>query len=331
MNSPDLSLVASIYDRGVMAVIRVVEIENFRSVKALKWQPHEGINCLIGPGDSGKSTVLDAIDYCIGARRSLQLIDSDFSALDVEKPIRISVTLGALPDALKSMESYGLYLRGLNAVTGAIVPEPEAGLETVLTVQLLVESDLEPQWSLVSQRAASQGLSRSLNWADRVKLSPTRLGAINDNNLTWRRGSILNRLSEERADASKELAKAARDVRAAFGAQGGVQLVEALATVTKVAKVLVFRSAPKRRLFWMQPPFHSQAARFHSMMEPGFLCAGWGSAQPGYLLPDFNARPRRKRRSFLSMSSNTGWNRIASLCCLAPLVQRTNPLRCRSL
>jgi putative ATP-dependent endonuclease of the OLD family len=221
-----------------MTLIRLIEIENFRSVKALNWQPREGINCLIGPGDSGKSTVLDAIDYCIGARRSLQLTDADFSTVDIENPIRICVTLGALPEGLKSIESYGLYLGGFNATTGEIAPEPEAGLETVLTVQLLVESDLEPQWTLISKRAAAQGQSRSLNWADRVKLSPTRLGALNDNNLTWRRGSILNKLSEERADASKELAKAAREVRAAFGAQGNAQVAEALAIVTETAKWL---------------------------------------------------------------------------------------------
>jgi putative ATP-dependent endonuclease of the OLD family len=39
-----------------MTVIRVVEIENFRGVKLLTG---EGINCLVGPGDSGKSTMLD--------------------------------------------------------------------------------------------------------------------------------------------------------------------------------------------------------------------------------------------------------------------------------
>ena len=221
-----------------MTLIRAVEIENFRSVKALKWQPREGINCLIGAGDSGKSTVLDAIDYCIGARRTLQIADSDFCGIDIEKPVRICVTLGALPDELKSIEGYGLYLRGFDAATGDIASEPEASLETVLTVQLLVESDLEPQWSLVSARAAAQGQSRSLNWADRVKLSPTRLGAINDNNLTWRRGSLLNRISDERADASKELAKAAREARAAFKAQGTAQVAEALAIVTRVAQRL---------------------------------------------------------------------------------------------
>ena len=221
-----------------MTLIRSVEIENFRSIKALRWIPNPGVNCLIGPGDSGKSTVLDAIDFCIGARRSLILADTDFCGLNVEAPIRIAVTLGALPDELKSIDSYGLYLRGFSPGTGDIAPEPEAGLETALVVQLLVESDLEPQWSLLSPRAAAQGQTRSLTWGDRVRVAPTRLGAVNDNNLTWRRGSILNRLSDERADASKELAKAARDVRAAYGAQGSAQLAAALAIVTKAAKSL---------------------------------------------------------------------------------------------
>lgn len=221
-----------------MTLVRAVEVENFRSIKALRWAPGPGINCLIGPGDSGKSTVLDAIDYCIGARRTLPLTDADFCGLDIEKPIRICITLGNVPDELKNIDSYGLYLRGLNAADGSVSEEPGVGLETVITVQLLVASDLEPQWSLISARAAAQGQSRSLNWADRVKIAPTRLGAVNDYNLTWRRGSILNRLSDERADASKELAKAARDVRIAFGAQGSEQLAKALAAATDAAKRL---------------------------------------------------------------------------------------------
>ena len=43
-----------------------VEIRNFRSIRLLTWQPSPGLNCLIGPGDSGKTTILDAIDLCLG-------------------------------------------------------------------------------------------------------------------------------------------------------------------------------------------------------------------------------------------------------------------------
>ncbi|EOV2228542.1 ATP-binding protein [Klebsiella variicola subsp. variicola] len=51
------------------AVVRVckVEIQNFRSIRLLTWQPSPGLNCLIGPGDSGKTTILDAIDLCLCA------------------------------------------------------------------------------------------------------------------------------------------------------------------------------------------------------------------------------------------------------------------------
>jgi len=99
---------------------------------------------LIGPGDSGKSSILDAIDYCMGARRNVSISDADFYRLDVEQPISISITIGELDDTLKSMEAYGFYLRSYNAATGLIEDEPEAATETVLTINMKVGSDLEP-------------------------------------------------------------------------------------------------------------------------------------------------------------------------------------------
>ena len=192
-----------------MARIRAIEVSNFRSLKEFAWFPSAGINCLIGPGDSGKSTVLDAIDLCMGARRNLQISDADFYNLDSETPIVISVTIGDLDDGLRRIDPYGSFLRGFDAALSNIEDEPEAGMETVLTLRLTVTNDLEPSWTLVSDRAAAAGMSRYLTWADRVRLAPTRVGAAADYNLSWRRGSVLNRLSEEKADASAALAKAA--------------------------------------------------------------------------------------------------------------------------
>jgi AAA ATPase-like protein len=140
-----------------MARIRQITIENFRGIKALSLFPSPGINCLIGPGDSGKSSILDAIDFCLGARRNIQFTDADFHLLDVETPIQISVTIGELDDDLKSLDAYGLYLRSFDAQSGKIEDEPEESAETVLTVRLTVAGDLEPSWSLVSQRAEGAG------------------------------------------------------------------------------------------------------------------------------------------------------------------------------
>lgn len=221
-----------------MARIRKIEINNFRGIKALTWRPSPGINCLIGPGDSGKSSIIDAIDFCLGARRNLQFTDADFHHLDVASPISISVTIGELDDALKSMETYGLFVRGFDSSTGVVEDEPEKDIETVLTLNLTVTTDLEPAWTLISDRAAAQNQSRNLSWGDRVRLAPTRVGAVTDFNLGWRRGSVLNRLSEERPDASAALAKAAREARAAFGDEADKQLGETLAIVAGTAKEL---------------------------------------------------------------------------------------------
>ena len=221
-----------------MARIRKVEIANFRSIKEMSWIPSSGINCLIGPGDSGKSTVLDAIDLCLGARRTVQFTDADFHALDVDAPIAITITIGDLDDVLKSIDTYGLFLRGFDAGNGNVEDEPEKDLETVLTLSLTVASDLEPNWTLVSDRARAQNATRNLTWGDRVRLAPTRIGALTDFNLGWRRGSVLNRLTDEKADASAALAKAARDARNAFGDDAEKQLGETLRIVGEAAKEL---------------------------------------------------------------------------------------------
>jgi len=149
-----------------MARIRKIEIANFRGIKELTWCPTPGINCLIGPGDSGKSSVLDAIDFCLSARRTIQFTDADFHQLDVEKPVQISVTLGELDDGLKNLEAYGLYVRGFDAESGEVEDEPEKDTETVLTVRLTVASDLEPVWSLFSERAQAQGQVLSRSWLE---------------------------------------------------------------------------------------------------------------------------------------------------------------------
>jgi putative ATP-dependent endonuclease of OLD family len=220
-----------------MARIRKITIENFRCINEVTWLPSAGINCLIGPGDSGKSTILNAIDFCLGARRNLQFTDADFHRLDVEDPIRIAVTFGELHDTLKNLDAYGLYLRGFTE-GGTIEDEPANEAETVLTLQLTVASDLEPSWSLFSERAQAQGQSRNLNWQDRVSVAPMRIGAAAGYHLGWGRGSVLNRLSEERADASAVLAKAARDARTAFSEDAQGQLGETLRIVEATAKEL---------------------------------------------------------------------------------------------
>lgn len=230
-----------------MPRVRAVEIDNFRSIKRLCWFPEPGINCVIGPGDSGKSTVLDAIDLCLGARRHIQFVDSDFHRVVVDDPIRIAVTVGDLPPEMKRLETYGPFLRGFRGSTKVIEDEPSFDTEVVLTHVLVVGSDLEPTWSLYSDRASADDTSRGLLWNDRTRLAPTRLGGDESHHLAWRKGSVLSRLSAERADVTQALAKIVRDARHAFGDQAEAQLGEALGIVSEAAEKLGVTSAEGAR------------------------------------------------------------------------------------
>lgn len=221
-----------------MARIRQLSINNFRSIQMLEWTPSPGINCLVGPGDSGKSSILDAIDLCLGARRSISFGDMDFHAMNVDAPITISVTLGDLPPSLADIDVYGDFLRGFNPGTGTIEDEPGVGLETVITLRLQVGADLEPSWTLYSDRAAQQQLERSLPWKERTALAPARIGGYTSSNLSWSRGSVLNRLTDERVELGAELARAARQARENFGNLATAHLTETLGVVQRTAQQL---------------------------------------------------------------------------------------------
>lgn len=221
-----------------MSVIRHVEIKNFRTIKNLSWHPNPGMNCLIGPGDSGKSTLLDAIDLTLGARRSYSFNDADFYQLNTLSPLTITITIGELHDDLKNVESYGFFLRGYNAETRQIFDEPQQGAETVLTIKLTVDSNLDPDWRLYSNRAEEDGLERRLPWKHRELLSPARLGTTAHQNLAWGSRSVLNKLSEDTLDVSAVLAQLGRQTRQAFAEQQVEGVSEVLRQVQQISNDL---------------------------------------------------------------------------------------------
>lgn len=209
-----------------MARIKKIQIENFRGIRSLEWIPSSGVNCLIGHGDSGKSTILDAIDMCLGFGRNRAFADSDFYKCDHESPIRIDVTFGQLPSHLLDIESLRSFLRGFNCSDGAIDDEPAAGLETVLTMRLTVGPELDPTWTLYSERANAQGATHGLTVDQRQLIAPTRLDASTDRHLSWGRGSVMARLVPDMSDAQATLIRIARAARDQFGShlEGDTQL-----------------------------------------------------------------------------------------------------------
>ncbi|ASY60554.1 MULTISPECIES: ATP-dependent nuclease [Sinorhizobium] len=221
-----------------MTVIRELEVRNFRGISHLKWWPSPGINCLIGPGDSGKSTILDAIDLCIGNRQNFTFTDADFHLCKVSEPIIIDITVGSLDDELADLETYGHFLRGWDHATGELHNETGAALETVLTARLIVRDDLEPQWMLYSPGPSAEGREKNLQWKHRQKLAPVRLGAAASHHMALGPRSVLGKLSTDTTQTSAALASASRQARQAF-ADKGCQGVDAiLATSRQISNAM---------------------------------------------------------------------------------------------
>jgi energy-coupling factor transporter ATP-binding protein EcfA2 len=214
--------------------LRHLRVKNFRGIKELDWALPTGFVCLVGPGDAGKSTILDAIELVLHPRYNPALDDSDFYRGATDEAIIIEATVSHLPDELVREQRLGLYLRGVSP-DGTIHDEPQDGDEEALTIRLTVEASLEPTWTLFNQR---QGDGHSLSTRDRQRLGCTRLGAAMDWHLTWARGSLLSRITDKTDEQSRVLADAGRQARKNVAGGDLVRLSEAAKAAAALAAEL---------------------------------------------------------------------------------------------
>ena len=225
-----------------MAAIRFVRIRHFRGIAEMDWAPRGGFNAIIGPGDSGKSTVLEAIDLVLGARRTA-LTDADFHNLDTNRPIVIEVTVGDLPRELLDLEAYIRALRGWCSWLGDLQDEPRDEYEPVLTLQLCVTEDCEPAWCLYSERLAESELPRDMRSDHRALISAQRLGISVSQHLAWGPRSVLARLSGKTAGTAAVLARANRAARKEFDIEEAADLKQAVSAARIVAREMAVTAA----------------------------------------------------------------------------------------
>ena len=198
-----------------------VEIENFRGIKSMTWAPRLGINCLVGPGDSTKTTILDAIEWALNPRSSFIADDYDFYDLRVDNGICITVSIGGLPIEFKAESKYGLHLRGWSTADVAIRDEPSEGLEDILSVRVAVDQSLEAHWSLYNKRIEqSESDPPMIRYKDMKLLATSRLGPYAERHLGWGRQSVSGQLDESSENVSLRLAEASRAARMAFESSG---------------------------------------------------------------------------------------------------------------
>ncbi len=261
--------------------IVALSIKNFRGVRELQWHPNQGVNTLIGPGDSCKTTILDAIDLLLAERQNVTFDDLDFYEANPANAIRIIACIASLPTEYLREDRYGLYLSGWNPTTLSWRSEPaeSSGVDPVLTLELVVDETLEPAWSIYLG-SAPDDKSKRVRFADRKEMAPARLGAYADRHLSWGRGSALQRVGAhpERLPAQlNELLRSARDTFAAKGAATFSDIIEAVSPDIKALGVQV-RDKLTANLDHTSFSMNASGVALHDGNVP-FRCMGTGSAR----------------------------------------------------
>lgn len=179
-----------------MSVLYHLRVNNFRGIRSLDWHTKSRVICIVGPGDSAKTTILNAIELVFLPRLNIPFTDSDFYLANASDELIIEATVGELPESLIKQERYGLYLRGYSTKEFTIHDDPNDDDEDALTIRLSVDSSLEPQWFVVKD---SNPDPKTISWRDRELLGIATLGDDADRNLTWSRGSALARLTDSKS------------------------------------------------------------------------------------------------------------------------------------
>lgn len=204
--------------------IHRVQIENFRRFAAAEWHLKPGINCLIGAGDSGKTTLMTAIEYALWPSYALSITDNDFHRGNLQAELVINVWVVNPPATLRTDNKHLAYLQGFDGTHVLPDPSEEENDPTVLQIELRVAGDLEPIWSVVKPPLQP----RPIRAADRSSIGMSRIGEDLEKHLRWTRGSALMRLTADTANAQDIVRSATRTARAG----SSMQLRDALAGIT---------------------------------------------------------------------------------------------------
>lgn len=191
--------------------IKNIKIRNFRGIGSLDWMVGGRFVCLIGPGDSTKSTILDAIELALTPRRNVTFDDTDFFNANTADPIIVEITIGEIPTELLSEAKFGYWIRGWDGET--IKDEPTDNDQPLLTIQLTIDESLDPIWLIVNDRRPE---GKRISSFDRAKFGVSPIRDYSNRQLSWGPGSVLTQLMEEHENNLSVLAEARRQAKASL-------------------------------------------------------------------------------------------------------------------
>lgn len=226
-----------------MSKIVSLSVRNFRKLKNFDCTfGDSNVVCLIGRGDSGKSTVLDAISYVLSPSWTIPVTDYDFTDLKVEDPIRIGAVVVDFPDEFMRDDKYGMYLSGFDVAAQKVVDATAEGARTALVIELSVDASLEPKWEVVNYTSAQRV---AIPARDRAKLNVCLISDYLNRHFAWANGSPLSALSKLDGDEidSDVLLQMLRQLRADSKTQSFGSLDGAIAKIRERLEKVGLESA----------------------------------------------------------------------------------------
>lgn len=187
-----------------------LEIENFRGIKSAKITfPQESkILCIIGPGDSTKSTILKALEWLTWPTYNMKITDADFYVGDTKNDIVIRGTFVGVIDEFLEEDKYGLMLRRPGvAYDGASDDEPIEDEPQCLSVQLTISDNLEPKWEVVCNRIKP----KVFGTRDRQKIGVSVVGQNALRDMSWGSNSVLQKYAGSKSVFRDSYTVAMRD------------------------------------------------------------------------------------------------------------------------
>ena len=181
-----------------------LSIERFRSMKTLSWHPGKGLNVILGGGDIGKTTILDAIGLLLSPVNPATLSDTDYHARKVEEGFVIEAIV-ALPSESKINNqvkpSWPWDWNGKEAVVPAEKGNEGTKSEAVYRMRVCGTADLELTYEIVQP----DGETNSFPVALRRTIGLVRLSGDdrNDRDLRLVQGSALDRLLSDKGLRSR--------------------------------------------------------------------------------------------------------------------------------
>lgn len=181
-----------------------LKIERFRGIPALCWQPGKGVNVILGGGDAGKSTILEALGLLLSPTNTTTLSTTDFYNRD-DKAGFVIEGVFALPASTGISQQTRLVLPWHWTGTEAVVPDIEAESATkgepVYRLRVRAGEELEPIYEIVHPDDTTDILSVAL----RRSIGLVKLGGDdrNDRDLRLVHGSALDRLLSDKGLRSR--------------------------------------------------------------------------------------------------------------------------------